>query len=260
LFSLTVTSKAFQSEAERLLYSSVTKCRDVARHTLFLTSINTVQRLPPLVKEYEIYSVVDRERDAILWGLLESALNKMINLKVFKFRELSGQPSADMIFYAPFQLETLYWGSYYDEEPMRIILAEQKNLKALRLECSRGTTPYSLDACPNLTSFWGNRYSIGALLPGRKIINLSWAPDAGDSFKSPVLGLEMELSQIKIMSFGGYFRRPSLKKIAHMLTSIEVFELVGCREEVCSLNLSSDFDINTFWTSGERFDNSAWNP
>jgi len=231
LFSLAITCKAFQFDAERLLYNSVTQYRDIFTHTIFLTSINTAQRLPPLVKEYAVDSIVHR-RDAILWGLLQSALKKMINLKILNFREFSGQPSADLILNAPFRLEKLYWGSHSDEEAMRVILAEQKDLKSLRLNCNEETRPYSLDACPNLTFLWGNRYSIEALLPGRKVISLSWVPDLDDSINDPVSGLEMEFSQIKIMSFGGYFRRPSLSMIAHMLTSIELFELIGCDEEV----------------------------
>ncbi|KAF4622247.1 hypothetical protein D9613_009604 [Agrocybe pediades] len=254
LYLLSFTCRLFQYDAERLLYAAVIDLdfnhEEPLRQESFLRSINGAERLGPLVKIYSVVSIFSRDH-AVRWNLLRSALKKMINLKILHFGEQNRKPAGDLILHAPFQLKKLSWHSENDDEIMRIILHQQKDLRVLHLMCKERTKPYDVATCPNLNSLVGNRHTISAFLPGRAVVNLSWLPDFSTSDPGSIKGMEMEFSRIKVLSLGGYLSRPSLMLIAHVLQSVEVLQLVAwAQEEECAIkNLPSlrELVLSTQW-------------
>ncbi|KAF8968493.1 hypothetical protein BDZ97DRAFT_353223 [Flammula alnicola] len=223
---LSLMSKNFRLEAQRILFRKVTTLQDADDHTIFLATIVRSQRLALHVVAYAQENVADPGTD--LWDLLCYGLQEMKNLKHLRFRARGGVASAHILRGCSFQLESLYWGCNSDEKELaRNVLPLQPNMKQLRVKWNEQKKVSPLrSTCPGLVSLAGDRGVIEAFLPGRKITTLTWIPDLDDS-TTKIAHLSDQLNRLRFLSFGGYFERPKLDLIVDHLQALEVLELLG---------------------------------
>ncbi|KAF9542272.1 hypothetical protein CPC08DRAFT_756069 [Agrocybe pediades] len=245
LLSLCLTSKDFKFEAERLLYNSMTTPlteNGVTVHAKFLRTVSNVKRLAALVRTYyfswgnKCYSVPPSP----LPSLLRSALQAMVNLRELWLAVVdmhsTAAPGTESIVQMPFifdnctfQLDTLLMMHCIDTTAFCSFLAGQKKLRKLTAYLD----PYarnrkhilSPEACPSLEVLQGNRNAIDVLLPNCHIKSLMWDPDMFEMNQS-LPHLSEALSDLKILSLGGNYLRPSLHTLAEHLKSVEWLELV----------------------------------
>ncbi|KAF9474395.1 hypothetical protein BDN70DRAFT_320202 [Pholiota conissans] len=230
LYALCLSTHLLQHEAERHLYADLDEstAADTSLHIAFLSTITRNPRLAQLVQVYHSINIVHYQ-EAPLWVLLSQALRRMDNLKVLHFRMFGGHPAAELLLGAPFQLERLHWANHSEGSAMAAVLAEQQHLLYLYLESRRDTT-FPPTCCPNLKELSGNRVTLEALLPGRHIEDVAWVPelqDANFGNGGGVNHLEKELTNLRTLSFGGYFARPHFGLVVDYLGRLEKLELVG---------------------------------
>lgn len=235
LFALSLCNRFLRDDAERELYTSLNEssAADTSLHIAFLATVTQNRRLASYVRVYHSINIVHYQ-EAPLWNLLYQALRCMNGLKVLHFRMFGGHPAAELLLDAPFQLERMHWANHSEGGIMTTVLEQQQHLKYLYLESRRGTI-FPLICCPDLKELSGNRVTLEALLPGRRVEDVAWVPELQDAnFGSGgVVRIEAELRHLKTLSFGGYFSRPHFGLVVDYLDRLEKLELVGLLSDVC---------------------------
>jgi hypothetical protein len=234
LFALSLCSRYLREDAERELYTTLdeSSAADTSLHIAFLATVTQNHRLASYVRVYHSINIVHYQ-EAPLWNLVYQALRCMHGLKVLHFRMFGGHPAAELLLGAPFQLERLHWANHSEGGTMTTVLEQQQRLKYLYLESRRGTI-FPPICCPDLKELSGNRVTLEALLPGRRVEAVAWVPELQDAnFGSGGVGqIEVELGNLKVLSFGGYFARPHFGLVAEYLRRLEKLELVGLLSDV----------------------------
>ncbi|KAK0464524.1 uncharacterized protein EV420DRAFT_1638075 [Desarmillaria tabescens] len=211
LLSLMLTSRAFNYEAERILYRSFNNFCNITTQKLFLNRVISCPRVAKFVRSYKLFITFTIESLSEFLTLLHTAFLAFDELKYLGFRTLGGSSAAQILAGCTFQLEELDWDCSCDEDLIKF-LSTQKSLKSF-VSC--------WDPFP---------YSSTTFLPGRKITNLDWIPDLDDPEPDPAL-LADSLANVRTMTFGGYFMRPNLSTIAQYLSQVRNLELRGVQAD-----------------------------
>ncbi|PBK97699.1 hypothetical protein ARMGADRAFT_1009649 [Armillaria gallica] len=231
LLALLFTSRAFNYEAERILYQSFNNFCNITTQTLFLNRVISCPRVAKFVRSYKLFITFSIEPLSDFLTLLHTAFLALVELKYLGFRTLGGSSAAQILTGCTFQLEELDWDCSCDEQLLIDFLSTQKSLKSF-ISCwdpSR-IPPPSVDVVPFLTSLRGRYGLIQTFLPGRNITNLDWIPDLDDPDPDTAL-LADSLANVRTMTFGGYFMRPNLSTIAQYLGQVRNLELRGVQAD-----------------------------
>ena len=222
LLAISLTSRELRAEGQRILFRRMTLPKDLNRHIKFLIAITSSSLLAPLVKEYHQFDLLDQCKP--LWGLTCRGLQAMVNLKILHFRSSSGHPSAQILHGCTFQLEVFKWDSCDDAKQLLEFLINQARLRTLKFNW-KGAMFDTSGICPGLQVLHGNRYTINAFLPGRRVISLKWAQNL--LLNHSVDHLSEEFHHIRFLSFGNFWGLPRLALVNRHLRMVEVLQLVG---------------------------------
>ncbi|KAG7443033.1 uncharacterized protein BT62DRAFT_935355 [Guyanagaster necrorhizus] len=247
LLSLMFTSRAFNYEAERILYRSFNNFSDITTQTLFLNRVISCPRVAKFVRSYKLFITftIDSELLSEFLTLLHTAFLALVELKYLGFRTLGGSSAAQVLTGCTFQLEELDWDCSCDEHLLINFLSTQKSLQSFASCWDPSHIPPPPDIVPFLTSLRGRYGLIQAFLPGRKITNLDWIPDIDDPDPDMAL-LADSLANIHTMTFGGYFTRPNLSTIAQYLTQVTNLELRGVQaDDLDCVHLMPNLEVFT---------------
>jgi hypothetical protein len=239
LVALSLCNRNLREDAERELYTSLdgSSAEDTELHVAFLTTVTQNRRLASYVRVYHSRYIVDYYKKVPMWNLLYQALRCMDGLKVLYLQMYGGYDLAELLLDVPFRLEKLSWANLSDGGKMVTVLEQQQDLKYLYLESQVGAT-FSPMCCPNLKILGGNRDTLEALLPGRRVENVDWVPQLEDDTGIGGMSqIKAELGRLKVLSFGGYFARPDFGHIVDYLERLEQLEVVGLGidAEVCNI-------------------------
>lgn len=258
LYALSLSSKMFRDEAQRILFSNppISNNRWSAYNHLRLleTIVNSPERLAKLVLRYTQTSVwttstahcrgsPDEQNEAIE-NLTPIALRLMVNLKHLVYRTSGGLPAAHILYGCSFQLETLNWGCDFDEVLMfqdilptqpQLLRLELTDLDPTVLKKERNLWDSIKELLPDLVSLTGSRATFETILPGRlgrPIECIKWIPNDFDSEEASFNHMSHELGHVKYMAIGGYFRRPSMSLLVDHLLNLELLDILHCTQEV----------------------------
>lgn len=238
LCNLCLVSTFFLPKAQRVLYHKIRisgHCHDEHSAwfidleravTLLETIVEYNQALAKLIQKLYLHA---RHDDSDYVALLHQGLQLMDNLESLTGMIPDFVLSEDCVF----QLKSLeYDETWYDDEGCRQatqFLASQSSLKSLYMwGFPDPTGPLPETFLPNLEAFGGNRHTIARILPGRPLVTtLSWTPVWGeDIFTLPHI-LTSPLSNIHVLSLGGYHPRPDLRLFLPCLRSLQVLRIYG---------------------------------
>jgi len=226
LLTVSLASPQLRVEAQRILFRAVAPVRQV-HHIRFLTTVTSSNLLASLVDEYRRFNLLGMERqEDPLWGLTCRGLQAMINLKILRFRPCIDQPSAEILYGCTFQLEVFEWTGLDDEELILEFLQTQPQLHSLSVFWKRPDLDTS-GICPRLQVLHGDRSTINAFLPGRRLTSLQWTPTEKGLLNDSIDHLSEEFQHIRFLSFGGYLGRPRLDLLIRHLRAVEVLEFIG---------------------------------
>ena len=226
LLAVSLASHELRTEGQRILFRKVPLTFFAHRHVKFLTAVTCSSHLASLVEEYRQLDVPNKEHQEALWGLTCRGLQAMVNLKILRFRTWTGQSSARLFHGCTFQLEVFDWDNSGDVEQILEFLQTQPQLRTLRFHWKRPDLDTS-GICPRLQVLQGDRNTINAFLPGRRITSLKWTPDEEELLNDSIDHLSEEFQHIRFFSFGGYSGRPRLHLLIHHLRAVEVLEFFG---------------------------------
>ncbi|KAF5354064.1 hypothetical protein D9756_007351 [Leucocoprinus leucothites] len=271
LYNLCLVSSSFLPQAQRTLYQNLNISDDgfalcsgwLIDATRAMSLFRTLTEHNPALAKY-VHSLYHRlashhdSPDSLYWNLFRQALRRLTNLKRLTITCIN--PVLDLYTGCSFRLEVFGSDRACDEpvvqEAILQHLAAQPNLRSLYAwKLFRHGEHLPLYLCPNLDALTGDRRTIEGILPGRSVSRLTWIPDSGEDTSSPPLSISAELSNIRILSLGGYYKRPSLRLVIPYLPSLQVLRLFGETRELDLLDelaLIADFsNIRTFiWTAG----------
>lgn len=255
LLSLCLAAKATYREGSAQLYHSIDETGlqygALRRQIKLLETLASNPYLSSLVHSYSIWSIAPRvapehipdfqaragrpteweHPEERFWHLLPLALNLMVNLKQLRFRERTGQPSADWLFAnVTFQLKRLEWGSQREGAGMANFLVRQHHLEHLCI-LDGLLCPLAPSACVSVRSLKGDLTTLKRFLPGRPAItHLEWVlghtENPAGLVRSPTL--LPELGRITHLIIGGNSMRQNLAQY-----------LVGCFHSLVALHLLS---------------------
>jgi len=234
LLSLLLASRHLSTEAERILYRNVewgdhfeSLDSDVVSQTLFFRTVIDCPRVARLVWRYRFSSdkfIVD---DDPYWTLFPVALRALVNLKELEFGRGVRGPTAHVLRGCTFQLVSLIWECYNDENELSVFLTGQEALEQLRViwkeECA-GPPASALQNLSCLALFSG---TIRTFLPGRKITRLRWYPMPGDLLPDFIASISSALRNLHVLALDGPATLLSLSTIVDYLPNLRFLALKG---------------------------------
>ena len=242
LQAVSLGSHQLRVEGQRILFRKAAFSYYRGGHSKFLTVVTSSSLLASLVEEYHQFDLLGRvDLHEPLWGLTCRGLQSMVNLKILVFRSWYGHPSAQILHGCTFQLEALKWESCDDEELLLEFLIDQPHLHALKVDWKRPALDTS-GVCPGLQVLHGDRNTINAFLPGRRVTSLKWTPNRDEVLLNHSIDhLSEEFHYIRFFTFGGFWGRPRLDLVIRHLRAVEVLELVGLETLAVSVCLNFFF-------------------
>jgi len=237
LLSLLLASRHLSTEAERILYRNVEwgddwkpSDSDVVSQTLFFRTVIDCPRVARLVWRYRFSSdkfIVD---DDPYWTLFPVALRALVNLKELGYRRLGRAPTAHFLRGCTFQLVSLIWECYNDENELSVFLTGQEALEQLRViwreECA-GPPASALQNLSCLALFSG---TIRTFLPGRTITRLRWQPNFDEPLPDIIASISSALRNLHVLALDGPDIILSLSTIVDHLPNLRFLNLNGHRE------------------------------
>ncbi|TFK35684.1 hypothetical protein BDQ12DRAFT_687798 [Crucibulum laeve] len=236
LVSLSVVSKFFKDEAQKLLYHSFAS-DSASAHIRFLVNIVQYPHLALLVRSYMLYKDVDK---AIYNPIFIAGLKAMKNLKELYVGVPADGVDALQLFNASqlrtcsFQLERFTWliplcePAYNQSELLEFVLAQtllQHFGASFPVPSQHLVTPAH---CPRLTSLDGDLNLIEAIMPSRNITTLTWNANHTEEHRE-ITHLKSYFEKVLAFAYGGYHRRRSLSVIAEYMPYLQTLELFGLR-------------------------------
>jgi len=237
LRSLLLASRHLSTEAERILYRNVewgdywkSSHSNVTSQTLFFRTVIDCPRVARLVWRYHSWSnkfIVD---DDPYWTLFSAALRALVNLKELEFERFRNAPTAHVLRGCTFQLVSLIWECYHDENELSVFLTGQEALQQLcviwREECAG--PPAS--ALQNLSCLAERSGTIRTFLPGRKITHLRWFPKFDEPLPDIIAIISSALRHLHVLALVGPDTLLSLSAIVDYLPNLRFLELNGDRK------------------------------
>ena len=227
LLAVSLASHQLRVEGQRILFRKVALSKYGGRHATFLTTVTSSSLLASLVQEYHQFGLLNSERqEEPFWGLTCRGLQAMVNLKILRIRTWNGHASAQIFHGCTFQLDAFEWKNRGDVDQILEFLQTQPHLRTLRVYWKHPELDTS-GICPRLQVLHGDRNTINAFLPGRRLTSLKWTPNKEEQPHESIDHLSEEFHNILFFSFGGYWGRPRLDLVVPHLRAVEVLELVG---------------------------------
>jgi len=248
LYNLCLVSGSFLPQAQRALYRDL----NISDDGFALCSgwhINTTQAMslfrtltehnPALAKF--VHSLYHRLAschgfaERLYWNRFQQTLRLLSNLKRLTITCIN--PIPDLYTGCSFKLDVFGSDRACDEPVSHDAtlqhLAAQPDLRSLYAwRFYRSEEHLPITYCPNLEALTGDRRTIEGILPGRSVTRLTWIPDSGEDILSPPRSIATELLNIRILSLGGYHKRPCIQRVISYLPSLEVLRLFGETKEV----------------------------
>lgn len=244
LYDLCLVSSYFKHEAQRLLYYELRISND-GRPTMGSRAITVdvpsatklfltlTQYNPTLSTHTRIlyHCIIGHENDPEYWRLLNQSLISMINLqKITLYRYV---PSSIFQDCKTFRLQNLECSHSCSMPSFRSSILDfldvQPKLESLFIVWDRDTS-FPSTLCRNLKLLAGDRYTIERILPGREdsITKLTWVPARDEYWHNSNLDIVTSgLSNIQVLSLGGYHPRPHLGILVPYLPSLRILRLIG---------------------------------
>jgi len=248
LYNLCLVSSSFLPQAQRTLYHDLNISTDGyslcsgwrINATQAMSLFRTLTELNPALAKY-VQSLYHRLLschgfvERLYWNRFQQTLRLLSNLKRLTITCIN--PIPDLYTGCSFRLEVFGSDRACDEPVMHDAtlqhLAAQPDLRSLYAwRFCRSEEHLPATYCPNLEALTGDRRTIESILPGRSVTRLTWIPDSGEDISSPPQSIAVELSNIRILSLGGYFKRLCLRQVIPYLPSLEVLRLFGETREV----------------------------
>ena len=234
LLSLLFASRHLSTEAERILYHNLEwGDSDVVSQTLFLRTVIDCPRVARLVWRYHFvsYSLLIIDDDPY-WTLLPVALRALVNLKELGFGRLGRVPTAlaHVLRGCTFQLVSLIWECYNDENELSVFLTGQEALEQLRVNWRGECAGPPASALQNLSCLAEWSGTIRTFLPGRTITRLRWFPSFNDSHPDFIASISSALRNLHVLALYGPDIILSLSTIVDYLPNLPFLELVGHRK------------------------------
>ncbi|KAJ3576825.1 hypothetical protein NP233_g156 [Leucocoprinus birnbaumii] len=272
LYTLCLVSSTFLPQAQRTLYKDLNISDDEfalcsgwlidakRARLLFRTLTNHNPSLCKYVRSlYHRLASHQDTIDRLYWKLFQQTLQLLTHLKRLTITCIN--PLPDLYAECSFHLEVFGSDRACDEPAVHEAtlkhLASQKKLRSLyawRLFREEGEK-LPIWFCPDLEALTGDRKTIEGILPGRSVSRLTWIPDADEDSLTPPLRIATEFSNLRVLSLGGYYKRPCLRVVIPYLPSLEVLRLFGETREMNLLDelalISGLSNLRVFiWTAG----------
>jgi hypothetical protein len=228
LLSLLLASRHLSMEAERILYHTIERDDpDLESHKLFFRTVIDCPRVARLVWRYHLFSMLLIVDDDPYWTLFPAALRALVNLKELEFRNYREVPTVHVLRGCTFQLVSLIWECYDDENDLSVFLAGQEVLERLCVdywggECAGPPT----SALQNLSFLAGTSDAIRTFLPGRTITRLRWHTYY-DGPGLDVASISSALRNLHVLALDGL---DTLSTIVDYLPNLRFLELVDDQE------------------------------
>lgn len=268
LLSLTTSSRALQSEAERILYRDIdTVPRSVQKRVAFVRTVATCPRVARLVRSYSHQNLALPD-DHEFWTLLPPAMRAFVNLKKLHVRAhpRSGETAhMSMLFKCTFQLTHLSWSAQVRDQPdLYTLLSAQPLLQSLRVDShweSSGSPPLLPSMLPNLQSLSGTYNTLRAFSPGRQITTFYWRSAVEEIFRSAIDPSNFQYLHTLTLGilpdelpFSGI--SPHLPNLIRLHIIDTEPEHLRCLHQITTLEhvrLSADWDVVPRFFHGEDF-------
>jgi hypothetical protein len=231
LLSLLLASRHLSTEAERILYHNIELGydSDVISQTLFFRTVINCPRVAQLVWRYYCFSNIFIADDDPYWTLFAVALRALVNLKKLGYGRGGRSPAAHVLRGCTFQLVSLHWICYNDENELSVFLTGQEALEQLRVNWREECVGPPASALQNLSCLAEHSGTIRTFLPGRTITHLQWHPSFNDPLPDIIASISSALRNLHVLALYGPDTRLSLSAIVDYLPNLRFLKLCGHR-------------------------------
>jgi len=164
------------------------------------------------------------------WTLFPAALRALVNLKELEFRNYREVPTVHVLRGCTFQLVSLIWECYNDENELSVFLTGQEALEQLRVNWRGKCAGPPTSALQNLSFLAGTSDAIRTFLPGRTITRLRWQPNFDEPLPDIIASISSALRNLHVLALDGPDIILSLSTIVDYLPNLRFLELVGHRK------------------------------